>query len=39
MTVSRLEPQLELLTQEYVLVQAWKKAASYIRQHNWYADT
>lgn len=34
-----LEPNLNLLTQEYVLVQAWKKTASYIRSHNWYADT
>jgi hypothetical protein len=28
-----------LLCQEYVLVQAWKKTASHIRSHNWYADT
>lgn len=34
-----LEPDLELLRQEYVLIQAWKKTASYIRYHNWYADT
>ncbi len=34
-----LNPQLELLREEYVLVQAWKKTASYIRYHNWYADT
>lgn len=34
-----LEPKLSLLTEEYVLVQAWKKTASYIRSHNWYADT
>src|SRR3546814_16431468 len=27
------------LSQEYVLVQAWKKAASYIRYHNWFSDT
>lgn len=34
-----LEPKLSLLTEEYVLIQAWKKTASYIRSHNWYADT
>ncbi len=34
-----LEPHLDLLRQEYVLVQAWKKTASYIRYHNWYSDT
>ncbi len=34
-----LTPSHELLTQEYVLVQAWKKTASYIRYHNWYSDT
>ena len=30
---------MELLRQEYVLVQAWKKTASYIRYHNWFSDT
>jgi len=34
-----LEPRLDLLRQEYVLVQAWKKTASYIRYHNWFSDT
>ena len=34
-----LRPDLELLQQEYVLVQAWKKTSNYIRYHNWYADT
>ena len=34
-----LYPNLELLRQEYVLVQAWKKTVSHIRSHNWYADT
>lgn len=34
-----LQPRLELLSAEYVLVQAWKKTASYIRNHNWYSDT
>ncbi|MDK1494486.1 RNA-directed DNA polymerase [Sinorhizobium sp. 7-81] len=37
--MQRLIPTLEQVTQEYVLVQAWKKAASYIRYHNWFADT
>lgn len=35
----QLEPRLELLQEEYVLVQAWKKTASYIRYHNWFSDT
>ncbi len=39
MTPKILEPSLELLRQEYVLIQAWKKTANYIRYHNWYADT
>lgn len=34
-----LEPKLDLLNEEYVLVQAWKKTVAYIRSHNWYADT
>lgn len=34
-----LEPRLDLLREEYVLVQAWKKAASHIRYHNWFSDT
>lgn len=34
-----LLPRLESLCQEYVLIQAWKKTASYIRYHNWYSDT
>ena len=34
-----LEPSLDLLQEEYVLVQAWKKTAPYIRYHNWYSDT
>lgn len=34
-----LKPRLSLLTEEYVLVQAWKKTSSYIRYHNWYSDT
>ena len=39
MAIDFLEPRLDLLGEEYVLVQAWKKTASYIRYHNWYADT
>lgn len=39
MTAINLKPSLELLSQEYVLVQAWKKTANYIRHHNWYSDT
>ena len=34
-----LEPDLDLLRREYVLVQAWKKTAAYIRYHNWFSDT
>ncbi len=34
-----LKPCIELLREEYVLVQAWKKTAAYIRYHNWYSDT
>ena len=39
MVPERLEPRLGLLSEEYVLVQAWKKTASYIRYHNWFFDT
>lgn len=39
MTPNVLSPSFELLTEEYVLVQAWKKTANYIRYHNWYSDT
>ena len=39
MVPERLKPRVELLREEYVLVQAWKKTASYIRYHNWFADT
>ncbi len=37
--MQRLVPDLSLLSQEYVLVQAWKKTANHIRRHNWFADT
>ena len=39
MSTEVLEPRLDLLRQEYVLVQAWKKTASYIPYHNWFSDT
>ena len=39
MTPYILEPSLNFLRQEYVLVQAWKKTSEYIRYHNWYSDT
>lgn len=39
MAVKLLKPNLELLSEEYVLVQAWKKTASWIRRHNWFSDT
>ncbi len=39
MVPEQLRPSLELLRQEYVLVQAWKKTASSIRYHNWFSDT
>lgn len=34
-----LLPTLEDLRAEFVLMQAWKKTSSYLRQHSWYADT
>lgn len=34
-----LHPQFELLREDYLLVQAWKKTATYIRYHNWFSDT
>ncbi|WP_156495443.1 RNA-directed DNA polymerase [Croceicoccus estronivorus] len=37
--MQRLIPTLDQVSQEYVLVQAWKKTASYIRYHNWFSDT
>ncbi len=39
MVPEQLEPSVELLRKEYVLVQAWKKTAAYIRYHNWFSDT
>ena len=34
-----LHPQFELLREDYLLVQAWKKTVTYIRYHNWFSDT
>lgn len=34
-----LGPRVSLLRDVVVLAQAWKKAHTYIRRHNWYADT
>jgi Reverse transcriptase (RNA-dependent DNA polymerase) len=34
-----LAPQMSYLHDTVVLAQAWKKAHTYIRRHNWYADT
>ena len=34
-----LSPTIDDLQSESVLYQAWKKTESYIRSHNWYADT
>ncbi len=39
MTKEILTPSMDLLKEQYVLVQAWKKTVSYIRYHNWFADT
>jgi hypothetical protein len=39
MFVESLAPKLDLLSEECVLVQAWKKTVNHIRDHNWYADT
>lgn len=39
MKIERLAPTLDHIRKEYVLVQAWKKTASYMRAHNWFSDT
>lgn len=39
MSVERLYPDLHFLREEYLLIQAWKKASNFIRSHSWYADT
>lgn len=35
----KLQPDRDLLSEEYVLIQAWKKTTGYIRYHNWFSDT
>lgn len=35
----KLSPQKSYLTDEVIITHAWKKTHSYIRHHNWYADT
>ena len=39
MLPKHLAPRFELLCEEYVLIQAWKKTANNIRNHNSFADT
>ena len=36
---SAIAPRLSYLRDTVILAQAWKKAHTYIRRHNWYADT
>ena len=36
---SEIRPSFPYLSDAAILVQAWKKAHAYIRQHNWYADS
>tara|TARA_R110002167_G_scaffold184778_1_gene385277 strand:- start:4258 stop:8088 length:3831 start_codon:yes stop_codon:yes gene_type:complete len=38
MSKIELSPSHQHLSQEYLLVPAWKKAHNYIRWHNWYSD-
>lgn len=35
----KLKPTFEYLSDKVVIAQAWKKTHSYMRTHNWYADT
>ena len=39
MPASHLLPNLEILQEEYLLVEAWKKTVAHMRAHNWFADT
>ena len=39
MPVSQPFPSLDILQEEYFLVEAWKKTVAFIRAHNWLADT
>lgn len=35
----KLKPSIDLLSDEVIIAQAWKKTHAYMRTHNWYADT
>ena len=35
----KLEPKIDYLSDEVIIAQAWKKTHTYMRTHNWYADT
>ncbi len=39
MPANHLHPNLEILQEEYLLVEAWKKTVAHVRAHNWFADT
>ena len=39
MPASDPHPNLEILQEEYLLVEAWKKTVAHLRAHNWFADT
>jgi hypothetical protein len=39
MALRFLKPTIDCLSDETVLIQAWKKASGYIRYHNWFSDT
>ena len=39
MPVTQLSPTLEVLQEEYLLVEAWKKTVAHLRAHNWFTDT
>lgn len=39
MPVKQPFPDVALLQEEYLLVEAWKKTAHHLRTHNWFADT
>ena len=35
----KLKPTIDHLSDEVIIAQAWKKTHTYMRAHNWYADT
>jgi len=35
----KINPTFNYLSDEVIIAQAWKKTHSYMRTHNWYADT